>query len=272
MSFIKIPYDNAKVDAIRVRLENHSRIGQPIYYAVVVDDLEVIPRTSDATLFATIDELIGPNTKYISFSEYQGTTRNRKTTCFVMDAMKSESQQGLMGVATTLQGEDQQQYIERQVAQATLQRDYSTLQVEHGKLRQLSDALIDKCDKLEEQNAELIKLQNESSQASTFLTLASDVIKSFATPKADNPLSGTQDQKMNEASGSVDKDGQMHVAITEEEYKNYKHFVNLFEEFDQAERGLVSKLIEVLSTHPKLIEETFATTFQKAQEDDDQEN
>jgi len=266
MSFIKVPYDNAKLEAIRVRLENHARISEPIYYAVVIDELEVIPRTTDATLFATIDELIGPTTKYISVSEYIGQTRNRKTTCFVMDAFKGDGHGSLNGIDSSGHNEDQQQYIEKRVAQATLERDYSNLQTEHGKVKLLNDASLDKCDKLEEENSELKKLQNETSQENSFLTLAADLVRSFAPQKPESPLSGT-DQKANESAQSSGQDGQMHVAISEDEYKNYKYFTGLFENCDQAQQGLVSKLVELLSEHPDLIEETFVIAFQKSQDD-----
>lgn len=260
-----MPYDNSKLDAIRIRLENHARLNEPIYYAVVIDDLEVIPRTADASVFATIDELIGPTTKYISISEYIGHTRNRKTTCFVMDLQKSSEQTTLLGLNP--EREDQQQYIERQVAHATLQRDHSTLQTELNKLKHINDALLEKCDKLEEENSELKKLRDEDSQQSTFLTFATDLMNRFVPAKAESPLAGTSDPNVKQAEQGEKSDGQVHVAVSEAEYQNYQHFVEMFKGFDHTQQGLVSKLIEVLGEHPHLIEETFVTTFQKSQED-----
>lgn len=264
MSFTKIPYDSAKLDATRIRLENHSRVGEPIYYSVMIDDLEVIPRTADATLFATVDELIGPNTRFISVSEYVGNTRNRKTTCFVMDAIKSTD--------TSLNGmdaprEDQQQIIERQVAHATLQRDFNNLQSDYNKLKQVSEAVLAKCDELEEENEELKKMNDEKSQQSTLLSLATELLNRFAPAKPDGTVSGTPEQKQTEHAEEGDGDGQVQVAISEEEYKNYNHFVETFRGFDPTQKGLVTKLIELLSENPDLIDETFAEAYQKSKQD-----
>lgn len=264
MSFSKILYDNAKLDATRIRLENHSRIGEPIYYAVVIDDLEVIPRTADATLFATIDELIGPNTKYISISEYVGNTRNRKTTCLVMDSGKSE-QPSLNGLEA--QREDQQQTIERQVAHATLQRDFNNLQSEYNKLKQVSEAVLAKCDELEEENVELKQLNDEKSQQGTLLSFATDLINRFAPVKDQGPLGNTPEQKQTRRAEEGDGDSSVQVAISEREYKNYQYFVDLFQGFDQTQKGLVGKLIELLGENPELIEETFVEAYQKSQQD-----
>lgn len=265
MSFIKVPYDSAKLDALRIRLENHSRIGEPIYYSVMIDDLEVIPRTADATLFATIDELIGPNTRFISVSEYVGNTRNRKTTCFVMDVNKLSEQPNLNGFDT--QREDQQQSIERQVAHATLQRDFNNLQSDYNKLKQVSEAVLAKCDELEEENEELKKMNDEKSQQGTLLSLATDLLNRFAPAKADGTMSGTPNQTQTERAEEGEGDGQVQVAISEDEYKNYKYFVELFQGFDPTQKGLVSKLIELLNDNPDLIEETFVEAYQKSQED-----
>ena len=264
MSFTKIPYDSAKLDATRIRLENHSRIGEPIYFAVVIDDMEGIPRTVDASMFSTIDELIGPNTKYISVSEYVGNTRNRKTTCFVMDSGKSD-QPSLNGLDA--QREDQQQSIERQVAHATLQRDHSNLQTEYNKLKQISEALLEKVDALEEEKTELIRLNDEKSQENSLFAFATDLVNRFAPIKTENPLAGTPESKSAESTNSHKADGQMHVAISEDEYKNYKYFLELFQGFDQTQQGLVSKLIELLGENPEMIEETFVAAYQKSQED-----
>jgi hypothetical protein len=264
MSFNKIPYDSAKLDALRIRLENHARIGEPIYYAIVVDDLEVIPRTADATLFATIEELIGPNTRYISVAEYIGNTRNRKTTCFVMDTGKAVDQNNLNGLDSPR--EDQQQYIERQVAYATLQREHANLQSEYNKLKQVSETLLTKCDELEERNSELVKLNDEKSQQSSILAFASDLVNRFAPQKTESPLAGTPSQNVHEAADATNDEGQVQVAISEVEYKNYSYFVEQFSKFDQTQKGLISKLIELLAEYPELIEEIFVTTYQKTQE------
>lgn len=265
MSFTKIPYDSAKLDAARIRLENHSRVGEPIYYAVAIDKVEVIPRTADATLFATIDDLIGPDTRYITISEYVGNTRNRKTTCFVMDVGRSSELTSLNGFDTP--SEDQQQYIERQIAHATLQRDHASLQTEYNKLKQISETILAKCDELEEKNAELIRLNDEKSQQGTLLSFATDLLNRFAPPKADGTMSGTPEQKQTQRAEEGDDDGQVQVAISEQEYKNYKYFEELFQGFDQTQKGLVSKLIELLNENPDLIEPTFVEAYQKSQQD-----
>ena len=260
MSFTKLPYDNTKLDAIRIRLENHARLNDPIFYSVVIDDLEVIPRTTDASVFTTIDELIGPNTKYVSISEYIGNTRNRKTACFMLDATKSTEQTVLQGIDPN--GEDRQQAISKQIELATLQKDYSLLQTEHNKLKQVSEALLDKCDKLEEENTELKKLQDESSQQSSILTFASEILERLVPAKPGNPLSGTPESNNNPSSGSGKDEGQM-VAVSEEEYKNYQYFVEQFKDFDQAQKGLLSKMLDLFVEKPEMIEEIFVTAFQK---------
>lgn len=264
MSFTKVPYDSAKVDALRIRLENHSRLGEPIFYSVIVDDLEVIPRTTDASLFATVDELLGPNTRFISVSEYIGNTRNRKTTCFSMDVHKSTEQTNLNGLDTPR--EDQQQAIERQVAHATLQRDHANLQTEYNKLKQVSEAILTKYDELEAENEELKKLNDEKSQQGTLLSFAADLVERFAPPKPDGSMSGTSKQTQTEHAEEGGDDGSVQVAISENEYKNYKYFLELFQGFDPTQKGLVSKLIELLGKNPDLIEELFATAYQKSKE------
>jgi hypothetical protein len=270
MSFIKLPYDNAKLDAIRIRIENHARVNDPIYYAVVIDDLEVIPRTSDATLFTTIDELIGPTTKYISISEYIGHTRNRKTTCFVMDVPKSADGSSLHGIETNRV--DQQQSIEEKVEHATLKRDYSTLQTENNKLKHVNEVLLERNDKLEEENKELRRLHDADSQQTTFLSFATDILDRFAPNKGEAPLSGTPEQDVRQAEEGDKSDSPVDVAVPEQEYKNYQHFTEMFKNFDQVQRGLVTRLIELLSEHPDLIEETYMETHYKSQDNGNEED
>lgn len=271
MSFQKIPYDNAKVEAIRIRLENHSRIGEPISYAVTVDDLEVIPKTTDATLFQSVYDLIGPTTKWITISEYIGNTRNRNNTCFYFDGPKQLNGQTFHGIeeGPAASFEDR---VQKQVEQVTLKQNHDKLQRDNQTLRQQLDTLLKRNDELEKQNGELIKLQDENSQTNVLLELGREALDRFLGPKPkDGPLSGTEEHEQNgerkAETGNANNEEPTHVAISEREYEEYKFFTGLFKGFDKVQRGLVSQLLTLLTEHPELIESTYMSAFEKSQDD-----
>ncbi len=266
MSFIKIPYDNAKLDAIRVRLENHARVSQPIDYAIMVDDLEIIPRTSDPSLFATIDELIGPTTKYISVSEYIGNTRNRKTTCFMMDAVKPEFSQGLSGIEQPYHVEDKEEFVQKQIQLSNIQREHGEYQRENQRLKEQIQVLLTRCDKLEEDNGELATLHNEDAKKDLILELGKEALAFFTGRKNEGPLAGAQQENMREAEqGNEKNDGQVQYAVPEKEYENYKSFVDQFEKFDSVQRSFITQLLDIFKKYPELIDETFESVFNKTQ-------
>ncbi len=287
MSFEKIPYDNQRVETIRIRLENYARTGNPIAYAITIDKMEIIPRTTDATLFSSIYEVLNENTRSLSISEYVGDTRNRNTTCFVFAATPS-SNSTLQGIDFQQQAETFEERVQKQVEQVTLKQSHDKVQRDNQTIKGQLNVLLDKCDKLEEEKGELsekinelshekeelIKLQDENSQTKMLLALGKEALEKWMGIKqAEGPLAGTeQPGTRNAEQGQTSNEGPTHVAVPENEFKDYKFFTTLFQKFDPVERGLVSQLITLLTEHPELIEETFMNAFQKTQNDDTNDN
>jgi uncharacterized protein (UPF0335 family) len=293
MSFEKIPYDKQRLEAFRIRLENHERVGDPIYYAVKIDDMEIIPKTGDSSLFPTLYELLGEQTKSISISEYIGDTRNRNVTCFYFAPIPTNNNNpnnnsALNGIEIPSKEMIDEQ-IQKGIYQESVKKERDQARRDNQTLKGQLNALLDKCDKLEEEkknlenekkaveeeNSELKKLQDENSETKLLLTLGKEAIHAWmGKNKPENPLAGTEqpDGTRQAEQGKTNSEEPTHVAVPENEYKDYKFFTALFEKFNSTHRGLISQLICALSEHPELVEEATMNVILKTQQNDNKEN
>lgn len=286
MSFDKIPYDKQRLEAFRIRLENYGKAGEPISYSVSIDDIDIIPRTEDATLFGSIYELLDSKTQSLCVSEYVGETRNRKTTCFMFTNAQSAQTGTLNGIETNQPVQTIEERVQRQVEHATLKQNYDRTQRENQTLKQQLSVVLDKSDEqekrikeLEYENEELKNLTDENSQNNILLTLGREALEKWLgtnTKKAEGPLSGTpqneQQQDQKEQSEQERNEGPTHIAVPENEYNDYKFFSTLIQKFDPVKRGLVSQLVTHLSEHPEQIEEVFMNAFYKNEAHGNEEN
>ncbi|CAN5729212.1 hypothetical protein BH11BAC7_BH11BAC7_21320 [soil metagenome] len=135
------PFDDQKVEAIKIQLQNLSVSGKPADYQVILDDMEIVPRTNNVDQFITFYDLIGHNSKNLTINVYSGATRHKRTYSFYFN--EGNSAQGLNGIGAV----DPQKHFDERLARVTAElenKQLSTL------VKDLKDSVLELEDEIEE--------------------------------------------------------------------------------------------------------------------------
>jgi hypothetical protein len=242
-------FDDQKVEALRIQLTNLAANGNPTDYQVILDDMEVVPRTSNAELFSSFYDLISEKSKSLNIYVFSGTTRHKRTYSFYFsDPVKHEG--GLNGI-------DTQQIIDQQVALKTLEmqnhqydQQIKSFREEIISLESENKRLYDENESLKE---DLQKTVGENGLAANIMGGVERMIKHFVPGSAGNPqntLAGAEHQHQSAAPGTV--------TISLAQFDEFRGFAAMAETFEKAEFEKVLHIVKFLSQNKPAIDETLA--------------
>lgn len=251
------PFDDQKVEAIRVLLTNLASAGKPNDYQVILDDMEVVPRTSDVSQFVSFYDLIGPKTQNLVINVFSGATRHKRTHAFYF----SDTRQG-----GTLNGVDTQKTVDEQVARFTLEFQNKVLTEQ---VKELKDELVTIEAENEQVKAENTELREDLKKATGENGIASSIMGGVERlfthymPKPNQqPLSGPGQPPP----GSI--------ILPLEEYDRFKSFGAIADRFEPHEFDKVFSILKFLAANKPAIDETldFITEDENPNHDATKEN
>lgn len=157
MSIIRNPYSNAKIAQLRQLLYNNKESGKPIEYEIRIDELRVVPRTSDPEQFDNHEEFIDEHTQSVHVILYEGISRKNTRYIFnVKEEPKQEIKQPILsGVEVDKMVSDKISQERKQWKQEQLEKENQTLKAQLGE----ADDYINKLQTaIEEMKAKRMKL------------------------------------------------------------------------------------------------------------------
>lgn len=242
------PFDDQRVEAIRIQLENLAAAGNPSDYQVILDDMEIVPRTSDTQRFTSFYDLIGPKSEDLIINVYSGSTRHKRGYHFYFNG--SKQQQG------SLNGVDVQKTIDNEVARHTLQFENKLFSDQIKDLKDEILALEDENERIKTDNQslreDLKKATGENGIANSVMGGVERLFNRYMVPPQQPGLSGAPQQQQNAAPA-----GTINVPI--QEYDNFRQFAVLAEKFDpNTEFGKVLSIIKYLSDNKPALDETIS--------------
>lgn len=99
MSIYTNKYDNSKVGLLKQLLLNNEQNGKHLEYEIKVDDLKIVPRTSDASQFKLLEDAIYPDTKAVTIILYEGQGKSSdKHIFYLKENNQVESAPALSGL------------------------------------------------------------------------------------------------------------------------------------------------------------------------------
>ena len=256
--FEREPFDDQKVEAIRVYLTNLDASGTPADYQVILDDLEIVPRTKDIERFTSFYDLLSHKSENLIINVFSGGTRHKRTYSFYFNEGKTNN---------TLNGVDQQKIIDEKVQFHALQFENKHLGEQVRELKQEIVLLEEENDQLKADNQEmkedLNKATGENGIAHTVMGGMKDLFQSYmGQPKPNQPaLSGPP-------AGTVN--------IPVQEYDQFKNFGAIARKFEQYEFNKVTSILDFLAKNKPAIDETLNFLTEEPDENsndnDSQEN
>jgi regulator of replication initiation timing len=262
--FNREPFDDQKVEALRIHLTNLAANGDPSDYQVVLDNMEVVPRTSNVDLFTSFYDLISDKSKSLNIYVYSGTTRHKRSYSYYFADVTT--QEG------SLNGVDTQQMIEQQVALKTLEMQNQQYDQQVKSFREEIVSLETENNKLREENEslkeDLQKTVGDNGLAANIMGGVERMIKHFV-PGNNNQqgtLAGTEQQRYSPPAGTVN--------ISQAQFDEFRSFAAMAETFEKAEFGKVLHIVKFLSENKPAIDETlnFLTEEENNTDDDSQDN
>jgi regulator of replication initiation timing len=241
--FNREPFDDQKVESIRVQITNMEATGSPVDYQVVLDDMEVIPRTSNADLFTSFYDLINENSRNLNIHVYSGTSRHKRTYSFYFSNAPTKGGE--------LNGFDAQQMVDYQVSIETMKMKLNFSEQQIKQYQDTIDELEAENEKLESENTglrdDLKKALSENGIASTVIQGVERVITQLAPQRSNGALAGTPAQ-------NTPKHGT--VSITAEQNADYQAFSALANRFEPSEFDNVLSVLGILAEDKSTIAET----------------
>lgn len=238
--FEREPFDDQKVEALRVQLTNLTAAGKPSDYQIILDDLEVVPRTSDIEQFTSFYDLLGPKTESLVINIFSGGTRHKRTYSFYFSEGKSNN--GLNGI-------DPQKMIDEKVQLHALQFENKHLNEMVRELKQEVVSLEQENEQLKEDNQtmklDLSKATGENGIASTVVGGMKDLFQTYLGPS-----------KQQQPALSGPPAGSVNVSI--EEYDQFKRFQAIVQHFEQREFNKVLHILNYLAENKPAIDETMS--------------
>lgn len=252
------PFDDQRVEAIRVQLENHAASGKPSDYQVILDEMEIVPRTNDVERFTSFYDLIGPKSENLIINVFSGSTRHKRTYAFYFNGGKHQQNE--------LNGFDVQKTIDGEVARQTLMFENKLFQEQ---LKDLKDEVIEleqENDQLKTDNQtlreDLKKATGDNGIANTVMGGVERLFDRYMSPAQQKGLSGPGQEQQGIAPAGK-------IILPIHEYDTYNQFSVLAQKFDlNTEFGKVLSIIKYLSDNKPAIDETLS--FLTEEEPDNQ--
>lgn len=255
------PFDDQKVEAIRIHLTNLAASGKPSDYQVILDEMEIVPRTSDVEQFTSFYDLLSHKTQNLVINVFSGATRHKRTHAFYFNDGKTSG---------ALNGVDPQKAVDDQVARFTLEFQNKSLNEQVKDLKTEIVTLEDENDQLKEDNVnlreDLRKATSEGGIASTIMGGMERMFDRYIPGQ--KALSGPPEstQQGNAPQGTIN--------VPLKEYDQFKSFAMLAEKFEPHEFEKVLTVIKFFSENKPAIDETisFLSDDENPDNDDSQEN
>jgi hypothetical protein len=263
MNYLIQQYDEAKINALRLMLENNASAGQPITYKVVIDNEEIIPKTDNHTLFSTIDEVITPDTVYIDFIRYQPNMRNRRVTRFMIQPQADKEQLGNIPSPETVKMN--RDYATLQLSNHQLSFDNKRLNEENSSLKHKVDSLLDKYHDLAQEHAELKSLYDSDSSSKALITTLGNFTNNaldIFRGKPAQALSGMNETSKVQSESEPPKQSHDSPSLDETALKNFRFIESLMGGLPQHERAQVISILEQLGKQPEKIESVMCLLYQ----------
>ena len=251
-TFNQEPYDEQKVEAIRVRLENYAAIGTPIEYQVFINGEEIVPKTNDATRFTSFYDLLNENSKTVTINEFYTNSRHKKTRHFFI-AQHNET------IPSSVNGFDPRAEVAKQFNEFKL--DYINKELEKDvkvlkdEIVKLEEAKKKAEDELSETKEDLKKLMAEQSLGTQIIGTLREFMPHSKHHQTLTGANETQEKK----SGVTEET----VVLTKQDYANYQLFDQFMSKFSKVELGQVMNLIEQFSNQKELIAQTLQFIYSK---------
>lgn len=140
MAIVKEKYVGAKINLLYQLLQSDYEDGRPREYDISVDDLKVVRRTIDPEKFFSHEDFISGETKYVTITLYEGTSKRNTRHVYYLKEGAEEEKATLSGIGQTIN--------EKLLAQRR-QWDFEQLQKENEELKEQVDDQDDYIEKLQ---------------------------------------------------------------------------------------------------------------------------
>jgi hypothetical protein len=130
MAIVKEKYAGVKINLLYQLLQSDYEDGRPREYDISVDDLKVVRRTTDPEKFFSHEDFISGETKYITITLYEGTSKRNTRHVYYLKEGAEEEKATLSGIEQTIN--------EKLLAQRR-QWDFEQLQKENEELKEQVD-------------------------------------------------------------------------------------------------------------------------------------
>lgn len=141
MAIVKEKYTGQKINLLYQLLQSDYEDGRPREYDISVDDLKVVRRTTDPEKFFTHEDFVSGETKYITITLYEGTSKRNTRHVYYLKEGAEEKKATLSGIEQTVN--------EKLLAQRR-QWDFEQLQKENEELKEQVDDQDEYIEKLQQ--------------------------------------------------------------------------------------------------------------------------
>lgn len=141
MAIVKEKYTAQKINLLYQLLQSDYEDGRPREYDISVDDLKVVRRTTDPEKFFTHEDFVSGETKYITITLYEGTSKRNTRHVYYLKEGAEEEKATLSGIEQTVS--------EKLLAQRR-QWDFEQLQKENEELKEQVDDQDEYIEKLQQ--------------------------------------------------------------------------------------------------------------------------
>lgn len=141
MAIVKEKYAGSKINLLYQLLQSDYEDGRPREYDISVDDLKVVRRTTDPEKFFTHEDFVSGETKYITITLYEGTSKRNTRHVYYLKEGAEEEKATLSGIEQTVN--------EKLLAQRR-QWDFEQLQKENEELKEQVDDQDEYIEKLQQ--------------------------------------------------------------------------------------------------------------------------
>jgi len=232
-------YDPEKIELIRMKLENSAKNGTPEYYEILVDDMPVVKRTGDLSLFDSYRVYTTRGVHKISFRLYGTAPKGWRHVLrtFVMEEPKSN--ETLSGIEIARQVKEQVDLAHERWENEQLKKEFEELKEQLKDAEDYIDKLIEKIEDVRREKGDLTKQWGElasvvvegiirrNAHKLEKIPGLSGVTKIFDT-ESDNPSGNERTEPEGEAVFRKKNTGDKEAATDEE--RQYLHILRDMEE------------------------------------------
>ncbi len=154
-------YDPEKVELIRMKLENAAKSGKPEFYEIYVDEMPVVRRTGDISLFDNYKAFTTKGSFKLSFRLYGTAPKGWRHVArtFVNEEPKNDNTLSGLGMTEAIKyhvGLAEERWETKQ-----LKKDYEALKEQLREANEFNDKLLDKIEEIRKEKGDVTKQWGE---------------------------------------------------------------------------------------------------------------